>query len=178
MEFDKQKCLQLLKEKKSLQKEGKLLEDYDKAKHDELISYFILFEDQIFWESRKKYVKLLESFCNKKISLDDFLIQFSGLRGSNLSSARMWEKQLEEEASGILTQSNQIDLQLNPNSCGFTKIISHLHSLADICDPDVTLEMNLKNDPELLFYGISEEFLRLEIEDYFIPKIKEYCKES
>ena len=54
MKFDKDKCLQLLKKRKSLQKEGKLLEDYDKAKNDELISYLILLEDQIFWESRKE----------------------------------------------------------------------------------------------------------------------------
>lgn len=39
MKFDKDKCLKLLKERKSLQKEGKLLRDYDKAKNDELISY-------------------------------------------------------------------------------------------------------------------------------------------
>jgi len=51
MKFDKDKCLKLLKERKSLQKEGKLLRDYDKAKNDELISYLIMVEDQIFWES-------------------------------------------------------------------------------------------------------------------------------
>ena len=42
MKFDTDKCLKLLKERKSLQKEGKSLEDYDKAKNDELISYFSL----------------------------------------------------------------------------------------------------------------------------------------
>jgi hypothetical protein len=87
----------------------------------------------------------------------------------------MWTDNLEAEAYGILTQSNEIDLQLNPESLGFTKIISYLHSLVDACDPDVTLEMNLKQ-PELLWYGISEEYLRLRIEEYFLPKIKEYCK--
>lgn len=49
MKFDKDKCLKLLKERKSLQKEGKSLEDY---KDDELVSYLSLIEDQIFWESR------------------------------------------------------------------------------------------------------------------------------
>jgi hypothetical protein len=74
-----------------------------------------------------------------------------------------------EEAFVVFPKSNEIDIQLNPKSCGFTKIISYLHSLVDACDPDVTLEMNLKQ-PELLWYGISEE--------YFLPKIKEYCKKS
>jgi hypothetical protein len=60
MEFDKHKCLKLLKERKSLKKEGKLLRDSDKAKNDELISYLILLEDQIFWKSRKEYIQILE----------------------------------------------------------------------------------------------------------------------
>lgn len=177
MEFDKHKCLKLLKERKSLKKEGKLLRDYDKAKNDELISYLILLEDQIFWKSRKEYIQILESFCINKTNLADFFRKFCRLRGSNLRSARMWKEKLEEEAFVVFPKSNEIDIQLNPKSCGFTKIISYLHSLVDVCDPDVTLEMNLKQ-PELLWYGISEEYLRLRIEEYFLPKIKEYCKES
>ena len=81
----------------------------------------------------------------------------------------MWKENLEEE-------SNEIDVQLNPESCGFTKIISHLHSLIDLCDPDITLEMNFKQ-PELIGYGISEEFLRLRIKEDFLPRLKKYCKE-
>ena len=54
MKFDKDKFLKLSKERKSLQKEGKLLRDYNKAKNDKLISYLILAEDKIFWESGKE----------------------------------------------------------------------------------------------------------------------------
>jgi hypothetical protein len=177
IEFDKHKCLELLKEIKSLKKEGKFLRDYDKAKNDELISYLSLLEDQIFWKSRKEYIQILESFCINKTDLDDFFLKFCGLRGSNLRSARMWKEKLEEEAFAVFPKSNEIDIQLNPKSYGFTEIISYLHFLVDICDPDVTLEMNLKH-PELFGYGMSEEFLRSRIEEYFLPKIKEYCKES
>jgi len=76
MKFDKHKCLKLLKEKKSLKKEGKLLRDYDKTKNDELISYLSLLEDQIFWESRKEYIQILDLFVRKKISLDQLFKQF------------------------------------------------------------------------------------------------------
>jgi hypothetical protein len=89
----------------------------------------------------------------------------------------MWIENLEAEACEILTQSNEIDVQLNPESLGFTKIISYLHSLVDTCDPDVTLEMNL-NHPDLIGYGISEEYLRLRIEEYFLPQLEKYCKKS
>lgn len=51
MKFEKDKCLKLLKERKSLQKEGKFLSDSDKAKNKELTRYLTLFYDQIFWES-------------------------------------------------------------------------------------------------------------------------------
>ena len=177
MKFDKDKCLKLLKERKSLQKEGKLLRDYDKAKNDELISYLSLIEDQIFWESRKEYIQILDLFVSKKITLDQLFKQFCGLRGSNLRSARMWKEKLEEEAFVVFPKSTEINIQVNPKSCGFTEIISYLHSLVDACDPDVTLEMNLKQ-PELLWYGISEEYLRLTIEKYFLPQLEKYCKKS
>ena len=83
----------------------------------------------------------------------------------------MWKEKLEEEACNILTQSNKIDFQLNPESGGFTKIISNLHSWTDLYDPDITLEMNLKQ-PELIGYGISEEFLRFIIEEDFLPQLE------
>jgi hypothetical protein len=89
----------------------------------------------------------------------------------------MWEKNLEEEVCGIMTQSNKMDFQFNPKSCGFTKIINSLHSWTNLCDPDITLEMNLKQ-PELIGYGISEEFLRFIIEEDFLPQLEKYCKES
>ena len=94
MKFDKDKCLKLLKERKSLEKEGKLLEDRHKAKNDQLISYLILIEDQIFWESLKEYIQILDLFVSKKITLDHFFNQFCGLRGSNMRSAIMWEEKL------------------------------------------------------------------------------------
>ena len=89
----------------------------------------------------------------------------------------MWKEKLEEEAFVVFPKSTEINIQVNPKSCGFTKIISYLHSLVDACDPDVTLEMNLKQ-PELLWYGISEEYLRLRIEKYFLPQLEKYCKKS
>ena len=177
MKFDKDKCLKLLKERKSLQKEGKLLRDYDKAKNDELISYLSLIEDQIFGESRKEYIQILDLFVSKKITLDQLFKQLCGLRGSNMRSARMWKEKLEEEAFVVFPKSTEINIQFNPKSCGFIKIISYLHSLIDAWNPDVTLEMNLKQ-PELLWYGISEEYLRLRIEKYFLPQLEKYCNKS
>jgi hypothetical protein len=52
-----------------------------------------------------------------------------------------------------------------------------LSPFTDACDPDVTLEMNFKQ-PELVWYGISEEYLRLRIEKYFLPQLEKYCQKS
>lgn len=177
MKFDKDKWLKLLKERKGLRKKGKFLWDSDRAKNDELIQYLSLLDDQIFWKSRKKYCQILSFFIRKKISLDEFFNKFYTLQGSNLKASRIWKKKLEEEACGILTESNKIDFQLNPKSEGFTEIISNLHSWTNLCEPDITLEMNLKH-PNLIGYGISEEFLRIIIEEDFLPQLEKYYKES
>ena len=176
MEFDRNNCLKLLKQRKILKKEGKFFWDCDKAKSNQLFRYLILLNDQIFWENRNKYCQILDLFIRKKISLDEFCHQFYRLRALNISEAQMWEKSLEEEACGILTQSNKIDFELNPESGGFTSIISSLHSWTNLCDSDVTLEMNLE-EPELIEYGISEEFFRLILEEEFLPQLEKYCKE-
>lgn len=105
MKFEKHKFLKLLKERKKLKKKGKLLEDYDETKNNELINYLILLEDQIFWESIKEYIQILDLFVNKKIILDKFFKQFCRLRGSNLRSARMQEKNLEEKAFNLTRAS-------------------------------------------------------------------------
>jgi hypothetical protein len=174
MEFDKKKCIELMKESKKLRQEGKFLWDFDKAKADELNKYLVLLSDDIFWNSRKKYLQILEFFVNKKITIDEFMHQFGQLRRSNLKTAKMCQKKLEAEAWTI---ASEIDFQLNPQSVGFTKIIGSIYAFIDLFDPDITLEMNL-NHPELIGYGISEEFLRLDIKDNFLPLIAEYCKKS
>ena len=72
--------------------------------------------------------------------------------------------------------ASKINFQLNPQSVGFTKIIGSIYAFIDLFDLDITLEMNLKH-PELIGYGISEEFLRLTIEEDSLPQLKKYCKE-
>ena len=70
MSFNKKKCLELMKESKKLRQEGKFLRD---SKSEELTRYLILLDDQIFWESCKKYCQILDLFVSKKISLDEFV---------------------------------------------------------------------------------------------------------
>jgi hypothetical protein len=174
MQFNKKKCLALLKEKNKLAQEGNW--NYDKVRNKELVGYLTLLEDQIFWQSRKEYFQILDLFVSKNITFDEFFDQFSGLRCSNREVSQMQKKNLEAEAFGIFTKSNEIDFQLNPESRGFSKIIYSLYYWLDVYNPDITLDMNLEN-PELIWYGMSEEYLRLSIKDNFLPEIGKYSKE-
>lgn len=165
MDFNKQKCLELMLESKKLRQQGKSLLNYDKAKNDELIQYLTLLYDDIFWKSRYKYLQIIESFISRSIEIDELIQELNNLIGSNMTASKMREENLE----------NEIDFQLNPESHGFTDLISSLGTTINLFDPDITLEMNLK-DPELMGYGISEEFLKINLKNNFLPRICEYCK--
>jgi hypothetical protein len=119
-----------------------------------------LVEDQIFWENRKEYIQILDFFVSKKLAL------------SNFSSKRSNQK-LEEEI--FVRNSNEIDINVNPKCFGFTKLIYFIYSLAEMSDDEISLEMNLEQ-PQSLDYVISEEYFRLKIEEYFLPKLKKYCE--
>jgi hypothetical protein len=154
-------------ESKKLLQQGKSLWDYDKAKSNELTQYLALLSDDIFWKSRYQYVQILESFISRSIDIEEFIQKFNDLLWSNRKASEMREENLE----------NEIDFQLNPKSRGFTEIISSIYMTIDLFDPEVTLDMNLKH-PELIWYGISEEFLRLDLKNNFLPRIYKYWKKS
>jgi hypothetical protein len=167
MDFNKQKCLELMAESKKLLQQGKYLWDYDKAKSNELTQYLTLLYDDIFWKSRYQYVQILESFISRSIDIDEFIQKFNNLLRSNRKASEMRKENLE----------NEIDFQLNHESPGFSEIISFIYMTIDLFDPDITLDMDLKN-PELIWYGMSEEFLRLDLKNNFLPRIYKYCKKS
>ena len=179
IQFNKKRYFQLLKEKKNLDKEGRSLwySKSNRSKSNELTGYITSLTDQSFWESRHEFIKLLNSVLSNKISIDEFMIQFCGLRSLKLNSANTLIDQLEQEAFDDSMQLTPLDIQLNSKSYGLSDIISFLHNLIDLYDPDVTLEMNLE-EPEFFAYGISEEWLKLAIKTEFLPKLKSYDSKS
>ena len=63
-----------------------------------------------------------------------------------------------------------MDLELNPQSGVFTKIILAIDAIIEV-------QMSL-NYSELIRYRINEEFLRLYFKDNFLTRIGEYCNKS
>ena len=165
MEFNKKKCVELMVESKKLLQQGKSLHDYDPAKNTKLAEYLTLLYDDVFWASRHQYLQILESFTNRSIDINESIQKFYDLRCSNMKASETRVKNLE----------NEIDFQLNPEAYGFTDIISSIDMTIDLFDSDITLEMDLE-DPELTVYGMSEESLRLDIKENFLPIIYVCCK--
>ena len=163
MDFNKEKCLKLMRESEKLRQQGKLLWNYDKTKYKELTRYCTFLWDDIFWQSRNQYLQIIESFISRKIDGEEFANQFGNLRGENMNASDMREANLEGE----------MNLQLNPKSSGFTKIISDIYAHIDTFDPDL-------DNSESSIYGIAitEEYLRIVVKDDYLPRICAYCKES
>lgn len=172
MDFNKQNFLNLLKQEELFKSQGKSL---DETLQNKLISYQIMIEDQVFWESCEKYLKIFNLFISKTISMDQFLDQFYMIRSSNLESRQVLEKKFKEEALNLSSPSVEITVAFNSKSRGFEKLISTIYSLTDVYDCDVTLESNL-NNPESIYYGMSEEYFRLVIESLYLSKLEKYCK--
>ena len=124
-------------------------------------------EGDVFWRSRDQYLQIIKSFLNGSIDIDGFIGKFNDLRSSNLNAIETREQNLE----------NEIDFQPNLESRGFTKIISSINDIIELFDHEVTLDMNLLH-PELICYGVSEDFLKLDLIKFHLPLIKKYCEES
>jgi len=140
-----------MKESKEIRKKGKFLWDYDEAKSHELNQYLTFLDDDIVWQSRKEYFQILELFISRSITVEEFIQQYSHLRRSNLDASEMRQKNLEAEAFADLPKTSEIDFQLNPQSRGFTEILSFIDSNIDLFNPDIDFDMNLKH-PELIDY--------------------------
>src|SRR5687767_5384708 len=138
MNFNKQKFLELWVKSRKLLQQGTTLWNYDKAKNKELTQYLTLLSDDIFWRSRYQYFQILENLNSGSINVDEFIQKFDALHRSNRKASKIRIENLEYE----------IDVELNPESRGFTHIISSISMTIELFNPEITLDMNLK-DPEL-----------------------------
>lgn len=167
MKMNKQEYLQLIAESNELLQEGKFLHEQDPVKINKLMHYFTMLSDDIFWKSRYQYLEIIKSFISRNVEVTEFIKKFYFLRYSNSNAAEVRKDNL----------ANEIDFQLNPASHGFSDIIESINTTLELFDSDITLEMNLEN-PELIGYGISKEFLIIDLKTNYLPKICKYCKKS
>lgn len=102
---------------------------------------------------------------------DEFISKFYELFSEERKRETNIKINFQKEADGTINEADKMDIKIDSKSIGFSSLISKLHAYVDLCDPNITLEMDLKN-PKLITYGISEEYFRMKIQDYFLVEIK------
>ena len=161
-----------IKKYRTLLKNKKMLGSLNNAKL-EIYNYLLyLLDDYFLWQNKENFYQLIQLFLNKKITIDEFLSKFRVLNVSSLRKSQIFQKNFQKDAQ---TNLNEIEIEINPNSKGFEKIISYLNDILSLYEPNITLEMNLEN-PELIGYGMSEELIRDLLKDKFLSEINTYCK--
>lgn len=156
MDFNKEKCLKLMRESEKLRQEGKSLWDCEKAESEKLNHYLTLLEDDIFWQSRNQYFQIIENFTNRSSDGKKFVNQFGDLQRENLNAVDMRKANLE----------NEMNLQLNSTkSWEFPEIISALYEAIGLLVPDL-------DDSDSNIYAIHEEALRRYVKKTFLLEIR------
>ena len=156
-----------IKEYQSLLHDKKLLSDIEKTK---LETYHYLLDDHFLWQNKENFCELIQLFLNKTISITEFSSKFKTLKYTSLTQSHVLQKKIKTEAQ---TQLNKLEIEINPICQDFEELISFLDDTLNLYDPDISFEMNLEN-PDLIGYGISEEFFRNVLKDNFLTKINEY----
>lgn len=170
MVFRKCRFLQLLKEKGELTLKNSSAKD--KQKYEELEYYEYLLQENILWQDRNRYTQILEDFVDGRITIEELDEQICELRISCLKSSKELVNNLEKT---VLTnfESDSITINYNQKSRGFSDLLQDLSFELDLYDPNVSYEENL-NFPDKIVFGMSKEFFRLNVKEFFLPKMKEY----
>jgi len=116
-----------------------------------------MFEDQIFWESRRSYFKIINDFLTNQIDGNNFCTQIQNLRGENLEQAEEAVRDLEFKT----------DFKFTSKSIGFTDLVDDLNSFAEL----FKLELNNSESNESSF---SENVIRSKIKEMILPKFLKY----
>ena len=101
--------------------------------------------------------KSINNFINNKIDGDTLCCQFLRLRRQNFVKMREVEANL----------TSKTDFHLTSKSIGFSNLIETLFYWIELFDSDVP-------DSESSCFGISEIFLKLIIQDEFLPQFSKY----
>nr|YP_010282937.1 hypothetical protein MKT70_pgp098 [Nitzschia ovalis]YP_010282996.1 hypothetical protein MKT70_pgp039 [Nitzschia ovalis]ULD15701.1 hypothetical protein [Nitzschia ovalis]ULD15760.1 hypothetical protein [Nitzschia ovalis] len=131
--------------------------DLKKKQWKRYVQLVKLLSNQIYWEKANDYLKIVESFCNNKITDEDFQTKFYAIRKS---AANNYERLVELLEQDVL--SNELKLtkiEINPKSKGFTTAIDEpIFYLLDMDYPLLTVQ----------------EIQQI-MNDTIRPKLEKYC---
>ena len=94
IDFNKTRYLELLKKNKTLQNRGIDIFKKNPEEANELYSYKIMLENQIYYNRRDEYICLINKYLKGKICFGLFLWEFFSLRRENLQAFDVIEKEI------------------------------------------------------------------------------------
>ena len=111
------------------------------------------------------------NFVDGRITIEELDEQICELRISCLKSSKELVNNLEKT---VLTnfESDSITINDNQKSRGLSDLLQDLSFELDLYDPNVSYEENL-NFPDKIVFGMSKEFFRLNVKEFFLPKMNE-----
>ena len=125
----------------------------------EFLNYYVLLEQEIYWQNQYKYKSLISDFNRSIISCNEFRKQFQTLREETLQASDWLRTYLGQ---------NKIYFKLTFYLEGFVPILDELYERIDAYDSAVKGFV-------LTTECMSQEGLKYYVESICYPKIKEYC---
>ena len=144
--------LQLLDYSNKLEQNQKYLIREDPAAFQKLLNFLVIIEENLHWEVKSEYVKLIEDFLNGIINADDFSIIFIRMYEKVNEKLRQFKIDLKEK--NILDpsfQSSEISkLLVKGKACGIGDLLSRLYGDCDSFNPDPSSRTDIQLDEEEL----------------------------
>ena len=150
--------IKLLKQDRSLKKDGTSLREQDREKYLKLLNYSVKLSDHVHWQQRSDYLNIMKNFVDLKIDRKQFICQFDKLHRSNQETVKILKTDLK--------QLNTFEPNLK--SFGFTEWTSEI----DLGCDEFYSDFDSKDSPDFPFAKNEDQF-RTFIAD-IIPQIQKY----
>ena len=157
--FNKDRYIQLFNKEETLKNQGRFLSNENPKEYDELLSYEIIIESQIYYNHRSKYVFLIEKYL--KGNIDEYEVQlflwefFNIFRAAN-KALEIFQKEIREQ--GIQKLATFL---IDPKSIEFATLINQIVGLCEFLtfDPEgidgITLDQ-FRDSIEKIFFKIQK----------------------
>lgn len=128
--FDKSRYIQLLKKRELLIEEGGFLNDEESR---EFLSYGIIIENQIYYNRKDEYIRLVAKYLNtnkSKIAAEFFAAEFSHIYQNDNKALDLLKEELLQE--GLQEGLQRLDtFPINPKSEDFSIFIEDMFGLCE-----------------------------------------------
>jgi hypothetical protein len=124
--YNKKRYFDLLEYSNNLRKSEKVLYYENKEAFLELLSYQVIIENEVFWQSKDQFVLLMLNFINETLDAIEFKSEFFAITRQNQNLYESFERNFEKLEN----------FKVNPKSEGFSTLIEEIFSDCDMLNLD------------------------------------------